>query len=63
MAYTLMESTFIRYEGETSKFRVTIMVDTESKIPQPKPEWVAGSTCMIADTHTYKILNREREWT
>ena len=63
MSYTLMDSTFIRYDGETSRLRVTIMVDTESKIPQPKPEWAVGSICVIADTHTYKILNNEREWT
>jgi len=42
--------------------RTIIIVDTEDDIPAPLDGWDVGSMCMIADTHTYKVLNNEREW-
>jgi len=43
-------------------FIVTIQVDTAADIPEARESWSAGSMCMIADTHTYKVLNSEGEW-
>lgn len=50
--------------GETGEplHKVVILVDTEDDIPEPQTDWMTGSYCMIAETHTYKILNNERTW-
>lgn len=42
--------------------KTVILVDTEGDIPEPLNEWAVGSMCMIAEDHTYKVLNNEREW-
>ncbi len=60
--YTMMESTPTRIQNGDPLNRVTILVDTADDIPEPHDGWDAGSMCMIADTHTYKVLNNEREW-
>ncbi len=62
MGYSIIEKSRVKFEDGTFYARVTILVDTESAIPAPEDNWVAGSMCMIADTHTYKVLNNEREW-
>ena len=41
---------------------VEIYVDTSSDIPEPKPEWVAGSVCVIMDTQKVKFLSNGGEW-
>ena len=46
----------------TSKKRVTIQVDTTADIPEPPDYYAAGSICIIAATHTYKVLNEQGEW-
>ena len=60
--YTLIEQRFIRYEQGLPVFIVTIQVDTAADLPALRESWSAGSMSMIADTHTYKVLNNEREW-
>lgn len=60
--YTLIEQRFVRYEQGLPVFIVTIQVDTADDIPDPRESWSAGSMCMIAEDHTYKVLNNEREW-
>lgn len=60
--YTLIEQRFVRYEQGLPVFIVTIQVDTADGIPDPRESWSAGSMCMIADTHTYKLLNSEGDW-
>jgi hypothetical protein len=60
--YTLIEQRFIRYEQGLPVFIVTIQVDTAADLPDPRESWSAGSMCMIAEDHTYKVLNSEREW-
>lgn len=42
--------------------KTVILVDTGADIPEPLDSWAIGSMCMIAETHTYKVLNNEREW-
>ena len=46
----------------TSKKRVTIQVDTANDLPTPQNNWAPGSICIIAATHTYKVLNEQGEW-
>ncbi|MEE5994518.1 MAG: hypothetical protein V3G42_15040 [Oscillospiraceae bacterium] len=41
---------------------VEIYVDSESDIPEPKPEWVAGSAVIIMDTQDVKLLSTGGEW-
>ena len=60
--YTLIEQRFIRYEQGLPVFIVTIQVDTAADLPDPRESWSTGSMCMIAEDHTYKVLNSEREW-
>ena len=60
--YTLIEQKYVRFEQGSPVYLVTIQVDTAADIPDPRDSWSAGSMCMIADTHTYKVLNSEREW-
>jgi hypothetical protein len=62
MGYSIIETSRVKFEDGTFYARVTILVDTESAIPAPEDNWAAGSMCMIADTHTYKVLNNEMEW-
>lgn len=47
--------------GEKKKI-VTISVSTENDIPEPEEDWACGSICLIANTHSYKMLNSEGEW-
>lgn len=60
--YTMMESTPTRIQNGDPLNRVTILVDTADDIPEPHDEWDAGSMCMVAADHTFKVLNNEREW-
>lgn len=60
--YTVIEQRFIRYEQGQPVYLMTIMVDTAADLPQPRAAWSPGSMCMVADTHSYKVLNSEREW-
>ena len=60
--YTIIEFTTTRFVDGKFMSRVTILVDTSAEIPTPDEAWEPGSICMIADTHTCKVLNNEREW-
>ena len=61
--YTMIDSEFIRYAvGGTELHRVTIQVDTENDLPTPDDSWEVGSIAIVANTHSYKRLNSEREW-
>lgn len=63
MSYKVIDQECSVYDHNGEPIHKTvIMVDTESDIPTPKDEWMEGSMCMIAATHTYKVLNNEREW-
>ena len=60
--YTIMESSMTRYSEGVQMFRVVIMVDAATDIPEPNDAWDSGSMCLVAEDHSYKILNNEREW-
>ena len=60
--YTIMESSMTRYSDGVQMSRVTILVDDAESVPEPLDAWDSGSICMIAEDHSYKILNNEREW-
>lgn len=62
MTYTEIDHEVTERENGVSICRVTIQVDTAADIPEAEPHWAVGSMCIIADTHTYKRLNSEREW-
>lgn len=60
--YTIMESSMTRYSDGVQMSRVVIMVDAATDIPEPNDAWDSGSMCLVAEDHSYKILNNEREW-
>lgn len=60
--YTIMESSMTRYSEGVQMSRVVIMVDAATDIPEPNDAWDSGSMCLVAEDHSYKILNNEREW-
>lgn len=60
--YTIIEQKGAAEVGSVSKLSVVILVDTASDIPTVKDTWAVGSLCVIAEDHSYKILNNEREW-
>ena len=60
--YTIIEQKGAAEVGSVSKLMVVILVDTASDIPTVNDTWAVGSICMIAEDHSYKILNNEREW-
>jgi hypothetical protein len=60
--YTIINSEFIKWDEEIQKFRVDIVVDSESDIPEPKDKWYVGSTVFITETHTIRILNNKGAW-
>jgi hypothetical protein len=62
MGYSIIETSRVKFEDGTFYARVTILVDTESAIPAPEDNWAAGSMCMIADTHDFKILDNQGVW-
>ena len=62
MAYTILEQEFDKLNNHAQLDRVTILADTAADIPQPSAKWAVGSICMVAATHTYKVLSNEREW-
>lgn len=60
--YTIIEQKGAAEVGSVSKLMVVILVDTASDIPTVNDAWAVGSLCVIAEDHSYKILNNEREW-
>lgn len=60
--YTIIEQKGAAEVGSVSKLSVVILVDAASDIPTVKDAWAVGSLCVIAEDHSYKILNNEREW-
>ena len=60
--YTIIEQSFVRSTADGEKYRVTLLVDTAEDVPEVNAAWEPGSICMIAATHTYKMLNNGREW-
>ena len=64
--YTILNSKFIKFEGNKSIQRVEIVCDTESDLPTPEEidseGFTVGSLAMITDTHEIKILNHAGEW-
>lgn len=63
MSYQIIsqECSVIDQNGEPLH-RTVILVDSAADVPQPEDSWMPGSYCMIAEDHTYKVLNNEREW-
>ena len=61
--YTVIEKTSSCNADENGKVlqRVVIMVDAATDIPEPNDAWDSGSMCLVAEDHSYKILNNERE--
>ena len=60
--YTIIEQKGAAEVGSVSKLRVVILADTASDIPTVKDTWAVGSLCVIAEDHSYKILDSERKW-
>jgi hypothetical protein len=60
--YTIMEEQCSRIIEGTPIFRVTILVDTEDDLPEPETNWTPGSMALIAEDHTFRVMNNEREW-
>lgn len=63
MSYQIISQECSVYDQNGEPLHKTvILVDAESDIPEPLDKWAVGSMCMIAETHTYKVLNNERKW-
>ena len=62
MNYEIMERTPTGVVSGVMHYRVTIVCDTASDVPQPDPTWAMGSTVQICEPHGYKILNSEGVW-
>lgn len=60
--YTFMDGVQTSDSTGEKKKVVTISVSAESDIPEPEENWGCGSICLIANTHSYKMLNSEGEW-
>lgn len=62
--YTMIEKESSLNADENGKVlqRVVIQVDTSDDVPEADASWAVGSSCIIAEDHSYKILNNEREW-
>ena len=60
--YTITSKKTHRFRGDGYTYIVTIIVDKVENIPEPKDDWEAGSMCIIANSHDYRWLNRERKW-
>ena len=60
--YTILDKEHIASKDEVSYDRVHIQVDTETDIPEPDASWVVGSSCFIAEDHSFKVLNSAKEW-
>ena len=62
--YTMIERESSCNADENGKVmqRVVILVDTADDLPEPDASWDAGSICMIAEDHSFKVLNNDREW-
>lgn len=60
--YTIIKREFIGYNGNSSVWRVDIVVDTEADIPDPEPHWSTGSMALIAETQDIKILSNKGAW-
>lgn len=60
--FTIMESSMTRYSEGLQMSHVVILADTAADIPEPHDSWDSGSMCLVAEDHSYKILNNEREW-
>ena len=64
--YTILNSKFIKFEGNKSIQRVEIVCDTEADLPTPEEiaseGFTVGSLVWIADVRTFKLLNNKGEW-
>lgn len=62
--YTMIERESSYNADENGKVlqRVVILVDTADDVPEADASWAVGSLCVIAEDHSYKILNNAREW-
>jgi len=60
--YTIINSKFIRFDGDKSIHRVEIVADTEADIPEVQGNWSAGSIVFITAAHEIKVLNNKKEW-
>ena len=59
MNYTIMEKIPTGVVNGVMHYRVTIVCDTASDVPQPDTTWAMGSIAQICEPHGYKILNSE----
>lgn len=62
MNYTIMEQVPTEVVGGVMHYRVTLCCDTENDIPDALDVWDAGSIAMVADGHSYKVLDSEGAW-
>lgn len=62
MNYTIMEKIPTGVVNGVMHYRVTIVCDTASDVPQPDTTWAMGSIAQICEPHGYKILNSEGVW-
>lgn len=62
MNYTIMEQEPTEVVGGVMHYRVTLCCDTENDIPDALDVWDAGSIAMVADGHSYKVLDSEGAW-
>lgn len=63
--YTIIDKTFVRFEGTKSVYHADIGCDTEADLPPVETDtmiFAPMSIALIADTHTIKVLNHEGEW-
>lgn len=63
MNYSIMEQIKTRVTPDgVAHYRVTLICDTTDDIPEALDTWDAGSIAMVADGHSYKVLDSEGAW-
>ena len=63
MNYSIMEQIKTRVTPDgVAHYRVTLICDTTDDIPTADASWDAGSIAMVADGHSYKVLDSEGAW-
>lgn len=60
--YTELERKYHSIKNGVCQFIMTIFVDKEEDVPEPKENWMPGSVCQISNPHKYLTLNHEGEW-
>lgn len=58
----VMKERFVGIEYGIPMKCIEMMCDSESDIPEPEPEWAAGSIAYSIETGTFYLLNSSGKW-